>query len=84
MFLHGQVVSCLLDSFIRRVSVFLSVPSWPPADTANVLRGISAPSPHRMEQTGRENVPGVYSHVAERRNSFYDLLHFSASVLIYL
>lgn len=65
MFLDGQVVSCLLDSFIRRVSVFLSVPSWPPADTANVLRGISAPSPHRMEQTGRENVPGVYSHVAE-------------------
>ena len=54
VFLHGHVVSCLLDSFIRRVSVFLSEPSCPPADTANVLRGLSSPSPHRLEQTGTE------------------------------
>lgn len=68
------------------MSVFLSVPSWPPADTANVLRGISAPSPHRLEQTGRENVPGVYSHVAESRNRtvFMDFFHVSAGVLICL
>lgn len=38
VFLHGHVVSCLPDSFIRRVSVFLSEPYWPPAGTANVLK----------------------------------------------
>lgn len=43
VFLHGHVVSCLLRSFIRRASVFLSEPSRaPPADTANVLRGLSS------------------------------------------
>lgn len=41
-FLRGRVVSCLLDSFIRRLSVFLSEPPRPPADAANVLRGLSA------------------------------------------
>lgn len=59
VFLHVHVVSCLLDSFIRGLSVFLSEPSWPPADAANVLRGLSSPSPHRLEQTGTENFTGV-------------------------
>lgn len=59
VFLHGHVVSCLLDSFIRRVFVFVSVPSRPHADRANVLRGLSSPSPYRLEQAGTENFPGV-------------------------
>jgi len=64
VFLHGRVVSCLLDSFIRRASVFLSVTSGPPADGANVLRDLSSPSLHRLEQTGTEN---FLLHVTKRR-----------------
>lgn len=30
-----------------------------PMLTANVLRGLSSPSPHRLEQAGTENFPGV-------------------------
>ena len=88
-FLHGHVVSCLLDSFIRCVSVFLSVPSWPPADWANVLRGLSSQSPHRLEQPGTENFPGVYKQSCREsrqagRSSFFDaVFRVCASVLVF-
>lgn len=51
---HLSVVVCL----------FLSLPSWPPADRANVLRGLSSPSPRTQEQAGGETFPDVHHHVA--------------------
>lgn len=52
--------------YLPCVSVFLSVPSWPPADRANVLRGLSSPSPHRLEQTGTEKTLLVFLNMLQR------------------
>lgn len=56
VFLLGHVVSCLLDSFDRVCVCFSQCYPGPPADRANVLRGLSSPSPRRLEQ---RTTPGV-------------------------
>ncbi len=64
------------------VCLFLSEPSWPPADRANVLRALSSPSPHRLEQTGTKNFTGVYERGAERRERTVKAVFMTSFMLL--
>ena len=67
------------------VSLVLSVPSCPPADTANVLlRALSFPSPHTLKQTGSKTLL-LLIYMLHRENSqscFYDFYILSVGGLI--